>query len=38
MPGQGKSHSSERIFTVAELTQESVGRAGQGSDGGYLYS
>ena len=35
MPGQEKSHSSERIFIVAGLTRESVGRAGQGSDGGY---
>ena len=38
MPGQERSHSSARIFTVAGLTQEPVGRAGQSSDGGYLYS
>ena len=38
MRGQEKSRSSERIFTVAGLTQEPVGRVGQGSNGGYLYS
>lgn len=33
MPRQEKSHSSKRKITVAELTQDSVEKVGQGREG-----